>query len=519
MKKIITSLLFCFASLYVFSQSNYSIAGKVIDATTKQPLQGASVFAENTTLGTATGTDGTFHLKLPGGGYSIVVTFTGYQTESRRVTAGDAGNNEMIIEIKQKEKSLEEFVIKSTSEVADGLAKYGDFFMENFIGKTANSKQCYIKNKEALRFFYYRRAKRLKILATAPLEIVNDALGYTIKYELDSFVHEYNTQVSIYTGYPLFQEMQSSDIVQLEKWNAARKTAYAGSILHFMRSMYQKKLAEEGFEIQFIVKNANNKETSIRLKDFYGGMNYIKDDSSGIVEILPNQKEVAIIYKNEALDPLYVEANPEASSKFQLSVVSFLPHESLGIEQNGFYFEQNDITITDYWAWEKVGDMVPYDFNFKPNNSPAVAEQINASTTEPVKPIATEMKPETNQPKIAEASLTDITWKMEESRVIDGNNMLYYKREGKENTINFDNDLYRFNTDNTGIYFYNGQQYAFNWKYLDAEKTKMEMVILYPTPLIVTLENITLTANSFKYTRLQKVNGLNFVAIESRTVK
>jgi hypothetical protein len=243
MKKITGSILFCFISLFAFSQSNYSISGKVIDATTKQPLLGASVFAENTTLGTATGADGNFHLKLPGGGYSIVVTFTGYQTETRRVSAGDAGNNDMVIEIKQKEKSLEEFVIKSTNEVADGLAKYGDFFMENFIGKTANSKQCYIKNKEALKFFYYRRAKRLKVISTAPLEIVNDALGYTIKYELDSFVHEYNTQVSIYTGYPLFQEMQSSNMADLEKWTTARKTAYNGSILHFMRSMHEKRLA------------------------------------------------------------------------------------------------------------------------------------------------------------------------------------------------------------------------------------------------------------------------------------
>jgi hypothetical protein len=517
MKKITGLLLFCFTSLFVFSQSNYSISGKVIDAVTKQPLLGASVFAENTTLGTATAADGTFHLKLPGGGYSIAVTFTGYQTESRRVSAGDAGNNDMVIEIKQKEKSLEEFVIKSTNEVADGLAKYGDFFMENFIGKTANSKQCYVKNKEALKFFYYRRAKRLKVISTAPLEIVNDALGYTIKYELDSFVHEYNTQVSVYTGYPLFQEMQTSNIAQLEKWNAARKTAYNGSILHFMRSMHERKLAEEGFEIQFIVKD-NNKETSIRVKDFYGGMNYVKDDSSNIVEILPNQKDVAIIYKNEPSDQLYVDANPEASSKFQLSVVTFLPNESLGIEQNGFYFEQNDITITGYWAWEKVGDMVPYDYNFKQKTLPVVSEQITPVATEPVKPVGIEIKPATEQPKTA-GSLTDVTWKMEESRVIDGNNMFYYKRDGKENTINFDNDMYKFNTDNSGIYFYNGQEYKFTWKYMDNERTKMEMIILYPTPLVVTLENIMLAGNSLKYTRLQKVNGLNFVAIESRTIK
>lgn len=512
MKKSILFLVITFCTIAAFSQSGYTISGKIIDAATKLPLLGASVFAENTTIGTATNDQGFFTLRLPGGGYSIAVTFTGYQTETKRVTAGDAGNSEMVIEIKKKEKAMEEFVVKSTSEVADGLAKYGEFFLENFIGKTANSKACYIKNKEALKFFYYRRTKRLKILATAPLEIVNDALGYTIKYQLDSFVHEYNTQVSLYTGNPLFQEMQSNDQAQVEKWNVARKVAFNGSILHFMRSMYQKKLKEEGFEIQFIVKN-NDKETAIPLKNFYGAVNYNMDDSSRMVDIFPRQKEVAVIYKNETPSDLYMETTPDAPSKFQLSVLSFLPDESLNIEENGFYFEQNDITITGYWAWEKVGDMLPYNFDFKEKATTVIKEEV-------VKPVAADtLQPAMVVPPINESPLTAVTWKVDESKVIDGNSMLSYKRGAAENTINFDNDFYKFNTDNTGIYSFNGQDYKFNWKYLDAEKTKMEMTILYPSPLIVTLENITLTASSLKYTRFQKVNGLNFVAIESRTIK
>jgi len=512
MKKSILFLLAAFSTLAAFSQSGYSISGKIIDQETKQPLQGASVFAENTTLGTATNENGYFSLSLPGGGYSIVVTFTGYQTETKRVTAGDAGNNDIVIEIKKKEKALEEFVVKSSSEVADGLAKYGDFFLENFIGKTANSKQCYIKNKEALKFFYYKRSKRLKILATEPLQIVNDALGYSIKYQLDSFVHEYNSQISIYTGNPLFQEMQPADAAQLEKWRAARKTAYNGSIVHFMRSLYQKKLKEEGFEIQFIVKN-NDKESAIPLKDFYGAVNYTMDDSSNVAEILPRQKDVAVIYKNEPSPELYLAENPEASAKFQLSVLSFLPNEPLDIEQNGFYFEQNDIIITGYWGWEKVGDMVPYDYEF-------TAKAASVNKTELTTPVQPEpIKAAGEAVRTSQGPLTENTWKVEESRVIDGNDMKYYKRGDQANSINFDNDFYKFNTDNTGIYSFNGQDYKFNWKYLDTEKTKIEMTILYPTALIVNLENVTITATTLKYTRLQKVNGLNFVAVESRTIK
>lgn len=533
MKKIVTCLLISICSLTAFSQANYSISGRIIDAETKQPLQGASVFAENTTIGTATNNSGEFFLRLPNGGYSIVITFTGYQTETKRVTGGEAGNNEMVIEVKRKEKALDEFVVKSTFEVADGLEKYGDFFIDNFIGKTANSSQCNIKNKEVLKFFYYKRKKRLKILASEPLIIENNALGYTVKYDLDSFVHEYNSQVSIYTGYPLFQEMESSSIEQLLKWNAARKLAYNGSILHFMRSLFDKKLEAEKFEIQFIVKK-NDKETAVPLKFFYGALNYSKDDSSNTVSIAPRENEVAVLYKDEEATDLYMRANPGASSKFQLSVLSFSPGEALDIEQNGFYYEQNDITISGYWAWEKVADMLPYDFKEKVTSG---AQKTITRVPDPVK------QPERiNEPEVKEAAtneitavdsaevvvpvisdsgspLTSRTWQMQESRVIDGNNMFYYQRGGQENTIDFDNDMYKFNSDNTGTYFFNGQQYKFNWKYLDAEKTKMEMVLQYPTPLIVNLENVSITPTALKYTRIQKVNGINYVAIETRTAQ
>ena len=127
MKKIIACILLHFISLQIFSQASYSINGKIIDEETRLPLLGASVFAENTTIGTATNNEGIFTLYLPNGGYSIVFSFTGYQTATKRVTTADAGNSQFVIELKKKEKSMDEFVVKATFEVADGLAKYGDF--------------------------------------------------------------------------------------------------------------------------------------------------------------------------------------------------------------------------------------------------------------------------------------------------------------------------------------------------------------------------------------------------------
>jgi len=40
----------------------------------------------------------------------------------------------------------------------------------------------------------------------------------------------------------------------------------------------------------------------------------------------------------------------------------FKPTESLTIEQNGYFYDQNNLSISGYWAWEKVADQLPYDY-------------------------------------------------------------------------------------------------------------------------------------------------------------
>lgn len=362
MRALILTFFYSAAFFISFSQSaNFYVTGKVINAETKMPLLGASVFAENTTLGTATDAEGNFRLLLPNGGYELIVTFTGYNTESKRINTTDANNNNFSFELKQKEKEMQAVSVVATGEVKDGWNKYGIFFQEQFIGKTINSSGCSIKNKEALKFYFSKKRNRLKVLASEPLVIENMALGYNIKYALDSFTHEYATQVSLYTGNPLFEEMISTDPAQQTIWKKAREEAYHGSVLHFMRSVYNKQMKEEGFEIQYVV-SINGKDSALKLKNYYAALNYQKNDSLQTVEIKPNQNQVAVIYTNEKPATAYLNENEKESSAFQFSILSFLPGHSIIIEQNGYYFEQNELTTSEYWTWERVADLVPYDY-------------------------------------------------------------------------------------------------------------------------------------------------------------
>ncbi len=356
-------LFFCslFSLLFFCSANaqNFTVSGNVKNDVSGMPMAAASVFAQNTTFGTVTDNEGNFRLQLPSGGYDLIISYTGYKPESRRISSSDAPAK-INISLKEKEKELQEVAIISTNEVMDGLAKYGGLFFEEFIGKLPDSNLCRIQNPEALHFFFSKRRNRLKVTATEPLIIKNNMLGYNIKYTLDSFTHEYNTNTSIYTGYPLFEEMPGNE-EQMSKWLYARREAYKGSMLRFMRSVYNKNMAQQKFEIQFIIKN-NGKDSALKLKNPYAALNYQKDDSTQTIEISPNQNNVGVLFLGDKPNDAYLQENPGEPSSFQFSILGFKPGESIVIEQNGYFYDQNDISISGYWTWDKVAKQLPYNW-------------------------------------------------------------------------------------------------------------------------------------------------------------
>ena len=180
---------------HLISIAQFSISGKVVDADTKEPLAAASVFAQNTTKGTVTDANGMFTLYLEKGGYELVVSFTGYVAKSINVTK--EYNQQLTIELSKADNSMNEVIVKSSNEVPDGWEKYVSFFIKNFIGATPFADSCSLLNPQALKFLYYKKTDRLKVLATEPLQISNRALGYHLRYELDSFVYHFKKDLSL----------------------------------------------------------------------------------------------------------------------------------------------------------------------------------------------------------------------------------------------------------------------------------------------------------------------------------
>ena len=79
--------LLLFSSFAAFSQ--FAVSGRVVDSASKEPMTGASVYCQNTTVGTTTNKQGEFSLQLKSGGYELIVSYTGYQTKLIRISNND----------------------------------------------------------------------------------------------------------------------------------------------------------------------------------------------------------------------------------------------------------------------------------------------------------------------------------------------------------------------------------------------------------------------------------------------
>lgn len=345
-------LLTFFISPAVFGQ--FKLSGKVIDSSSREPLYGASVFCQNTTSGTTTNKDGEFSLKLSPGGYELIISFTGYQNKEIRISNND--NNSLQIEMIKEEKSMGEVVIRSSNEVKDGWEKYGKFFLENFIGSTPNATQSTLQNPDAIHFYYYKKSEKLKVLATEPILISNKALGYNLRYQLDSFMYYYKTQISSYRGYCFFSEMEGNFQDQ-KAWSENRKKAYYGSKLQFMRSYYDSTLNENGFEVALLDEHNRTKFNII--KDPYDTAYYTIYDSTFESEVYYPRK-ISVSYKKKP-EPEYVQKfKLPKNVGAEISYIDLL--DAIVIKENGYFYDQKDWVNQGYWSWKNLADLLPYDY-------------------------------------------------------------------------------------------------------------------------------------------------------------
>ncbi|MDB5197731.1 MAG: hypothetical protein JWP88_2102, partial [Flaviaesturariibacter sp.] len=377
------------------------LKGTVLDVENGQPLSGASVFLSNTSVGTTANAQGQFALNIPLGRYDLIVSSIGFETYSQTINSATIA--ELItIKLNPKAKELATVIVEPFEK--DGWDKWGKFFLDKFIGTSAAASNCVLKNKELIKFRNSKKSNELTAMALGPLVIENKALGYTIRYQLEDFIYNFQTHYLYYAGYPLFEQMPGGAARQ-HRWERAREKAYYGSVMHFMRSVFTNTLEKEDFEVYALkkilnaekarVREANRKRIQITpgkaLKvesavkdsaDYYSRilaqedfMNFVSNTKltgDSIAYAVNNTTAgmdfpdyLLVIYNKGVVPPEYRQQFPKNGTSI-MSEITLINNRPIEIQANGSYYLPADLMSLGYWAWsEKIATMLPFDYKIK----------------------------------------------------------------------------------------------------------------------------------------------------------
>lgn len=382
-----------------------SVSGTVIDAQTEQPLGFATVFIAQTTYGANAQENGTFQLSaLPAGSHELVVSFLGYETLLHQFTLQPGQKLQLLLKLLPKANQLQEVVIRADT---NWRYNYG-VFLKHFIGQTENAKQTKIANPEALHFAFDLQQNILTADASEPLIVENKALGYRIHFLLEAFEVDFKNNRVFHAGYPKYEELKSKGKGPRKRWEKARLQAYHGSLMHFVRALQAKHLEQEGFHVRRLQRLPNRHrpaEEQIQrgLKTWRGksttlvvGGNGVTDDSLQYwLQMSRLPRTVQYLYKEpipyeQILQPDSIHKRLRLQFSDCLNVVYTLEKEEIGflrqnafakprdpvfqtsvlyltqpytfLEPNGMIIDPNSHIVEGYWAWEKLAEMLPLNY-------------------------------------------------------------------------------------------------------------------------------------------------------------
>ena len=121
-----------FTLIFLSSFSQKRIYGKVTDEN-NSPLEGASVYINNTTIGDSTDTNGEFALNLKEGAHELIISYISYKTIRYSLNT-NSFIKPLLFKLKPEDNLLNEVVLKNLSMMRNGNLTWL-FLKEFFSGK------------------------------------------------------------------------------------------------------------------------------------------------------------------------------------------------------------------------------------------------------------------------------------------------------------------------------------------------------------------------------------------------
>ena len=375
------------------------VTGVALDSVTHEPLAFASVFMANTTMGATTTEKGEFEFaRVPKGTYDLVGSYVGYRLGKQTITVENTPLK-LTLHLAPTGNQLGEVVVKPEPNKPDEYKK----FAELFLGGSTFSEQCHISNPNDVRVMVDDSTQELMARTKEFLQIDNDALGYRLKYYGLYFAYDREAQSITFYGQPVFEELKPRDENQRRLWAANRLTAYTGSFMHFLRSLYVNRLAAGGFLAQQIRLVANpryehdQQQREALLKAGAAGAYSAAEKDSlrrwsretpQLATLYPEARPTDSLRRVGADGRIYLHFRgelqvahfgeaPDARFRGRMNTLGYsrtpyppqrqvsrlsLTDGEAEIQADGSLRNPLDVAIGGYWGFEKIGEFLPYDY-------------------------------------------------------------------------------------------------------------------------------------------------------------
>lgn len=356
----------------------FTISGTVYDEN-GQPLNNANVFLDGTTIGISSDIDGNYKLEfIPPGFYDIVFSHVGYENAVYQISEMNGSprvqTHQMELDLGQLEEV--EVISNRISRSETTWQQHYHLFREEILGQSENSVETVIENPEALNFTYNQEKNSLSAYAQVPLQIRNDALGYRVNYFLESFKKEESDLR--FRGKIRFRNLTPINASERREWRKNRKISYYGSFNHFKRALLKGQLKKEGFRIyqvksldKFEIKKENELSESDIL--IFKGDHYELDFKQYLaIEFRKEQESVGFLRSSNFVQTLYADYITEDGVLMkepgnQISLIRLL-RNSVRLNLSGEVMDRFGLTTYGYWAWERISDLVPINYDPKYDN-------------------------------------------------------------------------------------------------------------------------------------------------------
>lgn len=376
---LLLSALFCILTLSLAdSASAQQIArarleGQVIDALTREPLEGVHIFISQTTIGAVSEPDGRFIFSLPLGAHRIVVSRVGEKTQTHDVMVRAPRSYLINFEME------EEVMVLGDLTIADERDKNWDKrlrqFNQFFIGTTVNADDVEILNPEVLDL---DEEDGVLVASTdEPLLLENRALGYRIEHHLHQFIVD--GEETWQDGESFFIELSPANADEAEDWEKNRLKAYRGSVQHYFNSMMRNRTRQEGFQVFHVedpgvvgdqTQAERNSAAPFRKPQFaVNPYIYLTEGSAEQDFLLEFSNYLHIVYTREREDRAYAEWQKVYHSgevrDMQHSWIR-LQGANATLDSQGNVLDPYSIAYYGYMSFERLADLLPKEY--RPNS-------------------------------------------------------------------------------------------------------------------------------------------------------